>query len=243
MSKPDKGCVCVTGAAGGLGVALVERLLDDGYSVSAWDLAEGLLANIKSERLIFEELDTRDRAAMQAAVTRAMQRFGNIYGLVCMAGIYRTQNFLEIDEATWDQHFSVNLKGTLLACQTVLPVLRAQKAGSIVVFSSSLARTGGMKSAAYSASKGGILGLMRSMALDVAADGIRVNAVSPAIADTAMPRAVMDAGVMEARAASNPMKRIGTPADMSEATLFLLDRENAFMTGQDLRVNGGGLLF
>lgn len=243
MSKPDKGCVCVTGAAGGLGVALVERLLDDGYSVSAWDLAEGLLANIKSERLIFEELDTRDRAAMQAAVMRAMQRFGNIYGLVCMAGIYRTQNFLQIDEATWDQHFSVNLKGTLLACQTVLPVLRAQKAGSIVVFSSSLARTGGMKSAAYSASKGGILGLMRSMALDVAADGIRVNAVSPAIADTAMPRAVMDAGVMEARAASNPMKRIGTPADMSEATLFLLDRENAFMTGQDLRVNGGGLLF
>jgi len=243
VSKPDLGCVCVTGASGGLGVAVVQHLLEAGYSVSAWDLAEGPLAALKSERLIFEVIDTRERTAMEAAVKRAQQRFGSLYGLVCMAGIYRTQSFLEIDEATWDQHFSINLKGTLLACQSVLPVMRAQKGGSIVVFSSSLARTGGMRSAAYSATKGGILGLMRSMALDVAADGIRVNAVSPAIADTAMPRANMAAEILEARAASNPMKRIGTPQDMAQATLFLLDRENAFMTGQDLRVNGGGLLF
>ena len=97
--------------------------------------------------------------------------------------------------------------------------------------------------AAYAATKGGILGLMRSMALDVAGDNIRVNSVSPAIADTAMPRMAMDEGVLAQRAAANPLKRIGTPQDMAEATLFLLDPENAFMTGQDLRVTGGACLF
>jgi 3-oxoacyl-[acyl-carrier protein] reductase len=84
---------------------------------------------------------------------------------------------------------------------------------------------------------------MRSMALDVAGDHVRVNSVSPGIADTAMPRANMDEGTLAARAASNPMGRIGAPLDMAEAAVFLLDPENGFMTGQDIRVTGGALLF
>ena len=173
----------------------------------------------------------------------AHARFGSLHGLVSLAAIYRTQPFLEIDDETWDRHFAINLKGSLFAAQAVLPLMRAQKKGSIVLFSSSLARTGGTKSAAYAATKGGILGLMRSLALDVARDGIRANAVSPAIADTAMPRANHDDATMQARAAANPMKRIGTPLDMAQAALFLLDDENSFMTGQDIRVTGGANLF
>ena len=244
MSKPDsKGTVCVTGAAGGIGEVLVRRLLDEGYSVSAWDRSPGMLGGILHERLIFETLDVCDGAAMQRAASLAAERYGGIYGLVSLAAIYRTQPFLEIDDATWDLHFDVNLKGSLLAVQAVLPFMRAVLGGSIVLFSSSLARTGGTNSAAYSATKGGILGFMRSIALDVARDKIRVNSVSPAIADTAMPRANLDPVAMSARAAANPMKRIGTPHDMSEAALFLLDAENAFMTGQDIRVTGGAHLF
>ena len=125
----------------------------------------------------------------------------------------------------------------------MLPLLRARKSGSVVFFSSTLARSGGMNSAAYSATKGGILGLMRSMALDVAGDNVRVNSVSPGIADTAMPRANMDEASLASRAASNPMGRIGSPLDMAEAAVFLLDAENSFMTGQDIRVTGGALLF
>ena len=244
MSKPDeKGAVCVTGAAGGIGVVLVRRLLDEGYGVSAWDMAPGPLAEMSHERLAFEAMDVRDRAAMAGAAEQAQARFGFVHGLVSLAAVYRTQPFLEIDDATWDLHFSINLKGSLLAAQAVLPLMRARKAGSIVLFSSSLGRNGGMNSAAYSATKGGILGLMRSMALDVAGDQVRVNSVSPGIADTAMPRANMDAGTLAARAASNPMGRIGAPLDMAEAAVFLLDPENGFMTGQDIRVTGGALLF
>jgi NAD(P)-dependent dehydrogenase (short-subunit alcohol dehydrogenase family) len=156
--------------------------------------------------------------------------------------VFKRQALADIDEATWDLHFTVNLKGYLQAVQAVLPHLRARKGGSIVLFSSTMARTGGIDNAAYAATKGGILGLMRSLALDAAGDNIRVNCVSPGIADTDMPRTAMPE-MMAVRAAANPMKRIGTPADMAEAVMFLLDRENAFMTGQDLRVSGGAGLF
>jgi NAD(P)-dependent dehydrogenase (short-subunit alcohol dehydrogenase family) len=244
VSKPDeKGAVCVTGAAGGIGVALVRRLLDEGYGVSAWDMAPGPLAQITDEHLVFETLDVRDGAAMKGAAQRAQARFGFVHGLVSLAAIYRTQPFLDIDDATFDLHFSINLKGSLLAAQAVLPLMRARKSGAIVLFSSSLARNGGTNSAAYAATKGGVLGLMRSMALDVAGDNVRVNAVSPAIADTAMPRGNLDDAMLTARAAANPMGRLGSPRDMAEAALFLLDKENGFMTGQDIRVTGGALLF
>ncbi len=244
MSKPDhKGAVCVSGAAGGIGEVLVGRLLGEGYAVSAWDMAPGPLAAISNANFVFHALDTRDKAALARAVADARSRFGRLHGFVSLAAIYRTQPFLDIDEETWDAHFSVNLKGTLLAAQAVLPTLRAQKSGSVVLFSSLMARTGLAGSAAYAATKGGVLGLARAMAIDVAPDNVRVNTVSPTIADTAMPRANLTDEQMRARADASPMKRLGMPLDMAEAAIFLLDPENSYMTGADIRVNGGSTLF
>lgn len=243
MSKPDKGVVCVTGASGGIGLAVVEHLLSAGYAVSAWDLMAGRLEAMKQRDLVFEAVDVRDAKALRMAADRAQERFGFVHGLVSLAAVFKRQALGDIDDATWDLHFDVNLKGSLFAVQAVLPHLRTRKAGSIVLFSSTMARTGGVQNGAYAATKGGILGLMRSVALDVAGNNIRVNCVSPSIADTDMPRVAMTPEVLAQRAAANPMKRIGTPADMAEAVLFLLDSENSFMTGQDLRISGGAGLF
>jgi NAD(P)-dependent dehydrogenase (short-subunit alcohol dehydrogenase family) len=115
--------------------------------------------------------------------------------------------------------------------------------GRIVLFSSMLARTGGTACAHYAASKGGVLGLARSLALEVADRNIRVNSISPGITDTPQPRGHLSDEELYGRAAEIPLGRIGTPDDMVEACLFLLSDESSYITGQDVRVNGGSVLW
>ncbi|MGN6735522.1 MAG: SDR family NAD(P)-dependent oxidoreductase, partial [Candidatus Binatia bacterium] len=136
-----------------------------------------------------------------------------------------------------------NLTSYFLACRAALRVMRPQKFGRIVLFSSMAARTGGVNTAHYAASKGGILGLARSLAIESAAANIRVNTVSPVITDTPMPRAVLTADEMESRKSRIPLGRIGSTADMADACLFLLSNDSSYVLGQDLRVNGGSTLW
>jgi NAD(P)-dependent dehydrogenase (short-subunit alcohol dehydrogenase family) len=139
--------------------------------------------------------------------------------------------------------FDINLKGTLFACQAVLPIMREQRRGSIVLLSSTVARHGAVGGAHYAATKGGILGLARSLALDVARENIRVNVISPGTTDTPMPREHRTDADLEALRRRIPLGRIGRPEDMAEVALFLLQEDSSFVTGQDIRVNGGALLF
>jgi|SRR5690242_12739235 len=243
MKPPETGAVVVTGAGGGIGSVLVRRLLAEGYAVSAWDVAPGALAQDDHPALSFHRLDVRDRAAIDRAVWQTLDRSGSIDGLVACAAIFAARPFLELDEATWDATFDVNLKGTLFACQAVLPAMRRQRKGSIVLFSSMIARTGAARAAHYAATKGGILGLARSLALETAADNIRINVVSPGITDTPQPRANFSDEYLQARGKEIPLGRIGEPEDMAETALFLLSDESSFVTGQDIRVNGGHRLF
>ena len=235
--------VIVTGAGSGIGHAVARRLLDEGYRVSGWDVEAGRLDDADHGRLSFRRLDVRDRSAMERAAREAAEASARVIGLVTCAAIYRTTPFLELDEASWDEHFAVNLKGSLLACQAVLPIMRRQRAGRIVMFASTAARAGAVNGAHYAATKGGILGLARSMALDYAREGIRVNVVSPGVTDTPQPRGHRSDAELRAMGERNPLQRIGRPEDMAEAALFLLSDDSSFVTGQDLRVNGGGLLF
>ena len=236
--------IIVTGAGSGIGYALTRRLLADGYRVAAWDATPGDLAIANENRLTFRQLDVRDADAMaEATASATAESADRIAGLVTCAAIYRTAPFLEITEDDWDDHLNINLKGTLLACQAVLPRMLEQGSGSIVMFSSLIARRGAMNSAAYAATKGGVLGLCRALALDHTRAGIRANVVSPDIADTAMPRRVMAEADLFARGEDIPLGRIGMPDDMVEAACFLLGDDASFVTGQDFRVNGGAGLF
>lgn len=233
----------VTGAGSGIGHALTRRLLGEGFHVSAWDTDPGELTGANDENLDFREIDVRDSGAMDDAVAAAVARTGRIAGLASCAAIYRSVPFLELTEDDWDAHLSINLKGSLLACQAVLPTMLEQKSGSIVLFSSSIARRGAPESAAYAATKGGVLGLGRAIALDHARAGIRANIISPGITDTPQPRGNLTEEDIYGRAEHIPLGRIGMPDDMVEAALFLLGDDASFVTGQDIRINGGAGLF
>lgn len=233
----------VTGAGSGIGSALTRRLLDENYHVSAWDTDPGDLAGANDENLDFCELDVRDADAMSAAVAGAVGKTGKIAGLATCAAIFHTRPFLDVTEDEWDEHLSINLKGTLLACQAVLPQMLKQKSGSILLFASSIARRGAAESAAYAATKGGVLGLGRAISLDHARAGIRANILSPGITDTPQPRGNMSEDALYDWADNIPLGRIGMPEDMLGTALFLLSDEASFVTGQDIRVNGGASLF
>ncbi len=233
----------VTGASSGIGFALCRRLLAEGYAVAACSRTMGRLGEIEHARLTFHPLDVRDTAGLERVVAQTVAQSGRIDGLVTCAAVFKAVPFLQLDDATWDDTFAVNLTGTLLACQAALPAMRAQQHGSIVLFSSIIARTGAVKGAHYAASKGGILGLARSLALEVARENIRVNVVSPAITDTPQPRANVSDEYLAARAKEIPMQRIGRPEEMADVAFFLLTDDASYMTGQDIRVTGGGRLF
>lgn len=233
----------VTGAGGGIGTAVVRRLLDEDYFVNGWDIAPGRLGEIRDPNFSVSVVDVRNKASVDRAVQQLHQAVGRIDGLVACAGVYKAVPFLDLDEATWDLTLAINLKGSFFACQAVLPAMRRRRRGSIVLFSSTLARIGAARGAHYAATKGGLLGLARSLALVAAPDNVRVNTISPGVTDTAMPREHATDADLEAVARTIPLGRIGRPEDMAEAALFLLGHDSSFVTGQDLRVNGGALIF
>jgi NAD(P)-dependent dehydrogenase (short-subunit alcohol dehydrogenase family) len=241
MPKASTPSAIVTGAGSGIGLGLATRLLREGWHVTACDVNLDALEEASS--LLRLTTDVRNAAALKGAAAATLAATGRIDALVTCAAIYTSCPFLELTEAAWDNTFDINVAGSLRAAQAVLPTMRMQKSGNIVFFSSTLARHGIPKGAAYATSKGAVLGLMRSLALEVAQTGIRVNCVSPGIADTPQPRSHMKEEDLYARAANIPLGRIGRVEDNVEAVLFLLSDDASFVTGQDIRVTGGERLF
>ncbi|HLN87663.1 MAG TPA: SDR family oxidoreductase [Candidatus Limnocylindrales bacterium] len=228
----------ITGGSGGIGGAIAQRLCDEGAIVHVLDTKESSLARVSCR-----QVDVSDETAVDGAFDAIGNSTGRIDYLVCCAGIYRPKPFLELSLEDWRQTLQVNLTGYFLCCRAALRFMRPQKFGRIVMFSSMAARTGGKNVAHYAASKGGILGLMRSLAVESAAEDIRVNTISPVITDTPMPRAVVSEEYMQSRKTHIPLGRIGDVQDMTEACMFLLSSDSSYVLGQDLRVNGGSTLW
>ena len=234
--------VIVTGIGSGIGFATAKMLLDHGYRVLGLDRSRGRFDELPEGERVFVEADVRDYDTQLAAFNEEAKQHA-IAGLVCCAGIIQRKPYLELDEEMFDRHLDINLKGPFLGCKAVLPIMRKQGKGSIVLFASSIARTGSATGAHYAATKGGILGLCRTLALETARDGIRVNVVSPGVTDTPQPRGHSTDEELYAKAAKVPLGRIGQPDDMASAVLFLLSDDASYITGQDMRVTGGAGLF
>jgi len=227
----------ITGGSGGIGGAIAARLIAEGAVVHVLDTKPS------TDQTHFHAVDIGDETTVNRVFDTIGAEHGTVDYLVCCAGIYRPQPFLELGLDAWRQTLQVNLTGMFLSCRAALKYMTPRKFGRIVLFSSMAARTGGKNVAHYAASKGGILGLARALAVEAAADNIRVNAISPVITDTPMPRAVVSDEYMESRKQHIPLGRIGDVQDMVEAAMFLLSEESSYIIGQDLRVNGGSTLW
>jgi len=239
--RPHQGRVAVvTGGKSGIGKAIAARLLHEGARVSVLDVSRSAPDDLP---VASYQVDVSDERAVDAAFDESAAREGRIDYLVCCAAIFPARPFLDLPAADWERTLRVNLTGGFLCCRAALRHMRPRSFGRIILFSSMLARTAGRNSAHYAASKGGVLGLARSLALEVAHEGIRVNTISPGVTDTPQPRGNMSEQELFGRAASIPLGRIGAVNDMVLACLFLLGEESSFLTGQDLRVNGGASLW
>lgn len=225
----------VTGGASGIGRATVLRLVADGFHVVAADRDAGrledLAAEAGSDRLETCVLDVRDRPAVAAAIGAP----ASLDALVCVAGAYQPRAFDEISDEDFRAMLDVNLLGVFIACQEAA---RRMTAGGRIVTVSSRAALGGTNFAHYVASKAGVVGLTRAMAMELRSREIAVNSVAPGFTDTPMTRS-MPADQYEKAQALEPSGRAAAPGDIAGAIVFLASPATKFITGQTLFVDGG----
>jgi 2-hydroxycyclohexanecarboxyl-CoA dehydrogenase len=231
-SQPVTGVALVTGAASGIGAAIAADLAAAGYRVAGFDLRP-------SSTDLPLTGDVTDASAVARAVSEAERALGPLDVLVTAAGFYEMIPFSEITPQQWQRMLSVHLGGVENFARAVLPGMTRRRAGNIVAISSELGVGGGDTDAHYAAAKGAIIGLVRSLAAEVAPDGVRVNSVAPGPTDTPMnppDSPWRDPGYL----ATLPARRLATPAEIAEAVRFVLG--NSFLVGEVVSVNSGAVI-
>jgi 3-oxoacyl-[acyl-carrier protein] reductase len=234
----------VFGGARGIGAGIVRRLAEDGARVIVGDrrddLGEALAAEVGGA---FLRSDVGEPADITAGVQAAVERFGRLDIMVQNAGIFPMNDLVDIPVEEWDQVLRVNLRGSFLATQAAMRVMREQRYGRIVLTSSITGpRVVPPQHAHYAASKAGINGLIKAAALEGAAFGVTVNGVEPGNILTEGVAAERSAEYVAAMAASIPLGELGTPRDVANAVLFLASDEARYVTGTTIVVDGGQLL-
>lgn len=235
----------ITGGASGIGLATVERCLQEGANVVMADLpsaeheaqAAGLAGQHQGQCL-FMSADVSDTAQVDALMARAAERLGSVDGVFCNAGIggvnpadtYTDEDFLRV--------LDINLMGVFRTARAALRHMYRQGSGSIVNCASILGVFGQSQTAAYSSAKGGVVNMTRALSLEAATQGVRVNTVSPGYIDTPLLSALPD-DLMQALIRLHPIGRLGRAEEVANAVVFLLSDEASFITGANLMVDGG----
>jgi NAD(P)-dependent dehydrogenase (short-subunit alcohol dehydrogenase family) len=234
-----------------MGRAIAERLAAIEHRVGLLDLDADAVAEAgdaitqSGGRAIAMRVDVTDRAAIDDALAKVRSEFGPIEILVTSAGLDEFQSFTDITADAWDRMLAVNLTGTFNCVQAAIPDMIAAGWGRIVTISSSSAQSGANRMAHYVASKGGVVGLTKALAVEYAPHGITVNTIPPGFIDTPMARraeARGDLPSIDAVAARTPVRRAGTPDDIAAACAFLCSEDAGYITGQLIGVNGGWYL-
>jgi NAD(P)-dependent dehydrogenase (short-subunit alcohol dehydrogenase family) len=241
-----KGTVFVTGGASGIGLAIARSLLEEGWRVVIADRAQGNLdAALGFEeddaRLRFESLDVADENAVEEAIDRCDATFGPLVGLVNSAGIFGSETpALETDTGLFRQILDINLIGSFITSRAAARRMRARGRGAIVNISSVSGLRGNFGRVAYGASKAAVIQMTKVMAVELAPDRIRVNAIAPGPVETPMVRDVHTQDMRAEWLRMVPQRRYCEPEELAGAALFLLDeRKSSYITGQTICVDGG----
>ncbi|WP_319243540.1 SDR family oxidoreductase [uncultured Propionivibrio sp.] len=239
----------VTGGAGvnGLGFCTARMMAEQGARIVIMDLAVAnpqQSADLLGAGHLGVVGDVTKKDQCEAAVQQILAKFGRIDILVNNAGITQPRKTVDITDGDYDAVLDVSLRGTMHMSQAVIPTMQKQKSGSIVCISSVSAQRGGgiLGGPHYSAAKAGVLGLARAMARELGGDGIRVNCVSPGLIATDINKGKIPEDRRASILESIPLNRIGEPADIGGACLFLASDLAKYCTGITLDVNGGMLI-
>ena len=231
--------VIVTGACGGIGAVIARGFAAEGARVTATDLPAAIDAQTGDADIETFAADLRASSEVDALVAHAVERFGGLDVVVNSAGISEPSPIRETDEASWQRVIDINLSAAWRLCRAALPALQDTR-GNIVNLASFAGKRGTLfgDNASYTASKAGIIGLTHALALEGAAQGVRVNAVAPGPVDTPMLQA-LPAEKRAQLSALIPLGRLISTKDVADAVVFLASERAAAITGEIMDVNGG----
>ncbi len=240
--------VVVTGGASGMGLGISQLFAANGHPVAMLDVQEEALTReaealrAKGGKIYAAKVDVSKRAQIDAAYAAIRKELGRISIVIANAGISKAEDFITMPAEVWQRMIDVNLTGVFHTIQAAVPDMVAGKWGRIVTISSNAAQWGASDRAHYSAAKGGVIGLTKALARELAKHGITSNTIPPSLVDTPLARkGAADGEVppIEVIAQHIPIARAGTPEDIAYACEFLCSDKAGYITGQEINVNGG----